>query len=265
MVDQNVGCPNDGNQVAPGRWLCKDCERDYLRRLKALNGLMQALDSVAMREARVGSQQGRRPTTGFAPSPIDWTADTLRDDAAYWMRLVLSRVYVGHGLIPLNQWRRMWVGLVARRNTILTLDTAPYDYSDLVHVTDRIDRRLTPQPDRILWGHCPECDAKIYAPRQAQYADCPGCGATLRLADVRVAYLDRAAETELGSAAKSGMHITRTNQGAADWLTETTGRRFTADQIRNWRRRRKLPSCRRLDDGYWEWSVSELLTCAGGV
>ena len=264
MVDQNVGCPNDGNQVAPGRWLCKDCERDYLRRLKALNGLMQALDSVAMREARIGSQ-GRRPTTGFAPSPIDWTADTLRDDAAYWMRLVLSRVYVGHGLIPLNQWRRMWVGLVARRNTILTLDTAPYDYSDLVHVTDRIDRRLTPQPDRILWGHCPECDAKIYAPRRARYAGCPGCGAALRLADVRVAYLDRAAETELGSAAKSGMHITRTQSGAAEWLTETVGRRFTATQVKKWRQRKKLPSCKRLDDGYWEWSIGELLACAGGL
>ena len=164
MFDSMIGCPSEGNRVAPGRMLCKDCERDYLRRLKALNGLMQALDSVAMREARVGSQQGRRPTTGFAPSPIDWTADALRDDAARWMRLVLSRIYVGHGLIPLSQWRRMWVGLVVRRNTILTLDSAPCDYMALVHVTDRIDRRLTPQPDRILWGHCPECDAKIYAP-----------------------------------------------------------------------------------------------------
>ena len=276
MVEENtVGCPNDGNKVAPGRWLCGECERDYLRRLRGLNRQLEALNSVAMKQARIGAPE-HHPSNGFAPSPIDWDAQELMDEAIEWMKITLSGLKEQWVRIPSRQWRLMWNRITANRTTLLTLDTAPYDYMNLVRISDRIERRLTPPVEERLVGVCPECAKQcdetgepIRQPIMGQpgqiYADCPRCGAELQLIAVRRDYLDAAARTELGEAASSGMHITRTNQGAADWLTETTGRRFTADQIRNWRRRRKLPSCKRVNDGYWEWSVSELLTCVGGV
>ena len=262
MIENSIGCPNDGNTVTPGRWLCKTCEQDYVRQLGSLGTSLPALADVAWKQARIGKTE-HHPSTGFPPSPIDWDAQELMDEAVQWMRMMAGRLEPRWEHV--QRWRRLWNLLASRRTTLLTLDTAPTDYENLIHIMDRIERGLTSKPENILWGHCLACGARVMAPRGAKWADCTECGVSMRLAEIRVAYLDEAARTELGAAAQSGMHITRTNQGAADWLTETTGHRFRAQQVANWRSRGKLPSCKRLKDGYWEWSVGELLTCAGGV
>lgn len=259
----DFGCPNDGSRVAPGRWLCGDCERAYLRLLRDLDGQLKALRSVALRQVRIGARE-HAPSNGFAPSPIDWDAQELFEQSCEWMRGVCARLKPEWAKVPLRQWRGLWNRLVANRSTLLTLEDAPEDYAALRELSDRIERRLAPMPELVLWGHCPACDADVMAPRDAKWADCKECGAQLNLAEIRVAYLDAAARTELGGAAREGLHITRTQSGAAEWLSETTGRRFSAQQLAMWRRRGKLPSCRSVGGGYWEWSVRELLACAGG-
>ena len=265
-MNLTVGCPNDQNPVTPGRWLCPACETDYLDRLRSLNGQLAALRSVALKQARIGTPE-HRPSTGFPPSPIDWQAQQLVDETAEWMRVRLALIDATCANAPLRRWRMMWTKLVANRRTLLTLDTAPYDYHALRRLSERIERRLTPQPDRLMCGHCPACGAPVLAPRKARRQECRECGTMLDLAQVRVAWLDQAAATELGEAAATGMHITRTQAGAAEWLMDMLpGRRFTANQVKGWRRRGKLPSCRRVgrpSEHCWEWSIRELLACAG--
>lgn len=153
---------------------------------------------------------------------------------------------IGYGLIPLGQWRRLLVGLVARRNTILMLDAAPCGYMALVHVTDRIDRRLTPQPDRILWAT---------APNATPCSDWRTCGSPISTGRPKPnsARPPRPACTSPAPA------------GAAGWLVETMG------GVRGWTGCAAggagggLPSRKRLEGGCWEWSASDLLARAGGA
>lgn len=262
-MDSMIGCGYCGGKAKAGRMLCAKCEADYLHILRGLNRQLQALNSVALKQARIG-QPEHRPSDGFAPSPIDWDAWQLLEVAALLMRSLCAELNPQWARIPLRQWRGLWIRLIANKNTLLSLPTAAEDYRDLKTMAERIDKRLAPPVERVRYGHCPSCGADVMAPRGAQYADCEACGVELRLAEVRLAYFDSAAATELGEAARDGLHITRTRSGAAEWLSEATGRRFSGKQVENWRRRGKLPSCNKAGDGYWEWSVRELLACAGG-
>lgn len=258
-----LGCPIDAHQPQLGHLLCPHCEHDYLTRVRALNNQLRALTTIALRQARIGTKH-HQPTTGFPPSPIDWNAQQLIDQTTQWLHDVATSINPLWKTIPQHQWRKLWTRLITNYTTLLTIPTAAGDYLDLRSLSQEIEQRLTPQPEKRTVGHCPGCNALIQAARGVKTMMCPQCGESLDLAKVREAYLDDAARSELGTATLDGLHITRTRSGAAEWLSETLGRRFTGKQVENWRRRGKLPSCRRLGGGYWEWKVGELLACAGG-
>ncbi|NEG71028.1 hypothetical protein GFD24_02060 [Bifidobacterium ramosum] len=59
-------------------------------------------------------------------------------------------------------------------------------------------------------------------------------------------------------------HLTRTPAGLAEWLKHEYGYEIGRKQVTDWIRRGKLPSSKPVTDGYWEFSVREVLAMAMG-
>ena len=136
-------------------------------------------------------------------------------------------------------------------------------YADLIRLSEKVETATTHAGERRLVGVCPDClntkgdggkpiRTPIYAAHSARYAVCPECGAWLDLKRVRLEYLRGAGL----------MHITRTQADAARWVRENTGVAVSGNDLKNWRRRGKMPSTRHVEGPYWAWNIMELLACA---
>ncbi|NMN02723.1 hypothetical protein [Bifidobacterium panos] len=240
-------CPTCGRRVKPGSWLCSECARDYLRRIAGLRREILALDAVATKQARIGAPQPS-PNRGHAPSPINWTAMQLRDDACDWIRHLAARIDMRYALIPLRQWRWLWDKALANRNTILSVPACAGDYRDLMELQTRIGWMLTPKAVGTENADCPACRAGLAFPRGAAWGECPNCGAAL---DLKRIHEQR--ESELMSRT-----FPATRALAAKWATEQTGVEVTANDLKNWIRRGKLHPMKCADGRTWRWIASEL-------
>lgn len=246
----DFGCPECGGKVAPGRWMCHGCETKYLRLLRDVRPTMQALTSLAMKTSHAGARC-HGGGDGFAPSPIDWGMERLRSELGEWLQTTASNLKASYGLIPLRQWKRIWTMLVANRNSLLQLPSVHDDYRNLNRIMILIDHATHPGEDMMLAGQCPDCHMPIMCPKGAKTAKCAYCGA-----EHDVETLHNAMDAKIG-----GLHITRTPQGAADWIRQETGIKISRNLIRM-RVKRGTLTARPEGDGYYRFKISDLIALA---
>lgn len=134
---------------------------------------------------------------------------------------------------------------------------AEQEVQELESMYDEIAKIIVRDAERKLIGVCTQCLATgrrtpIYAVQGAKRVQCDACGTIASTADIRIAYLKAAGV----------WHITRTNRGAAEFITQQTGIQVTAKDIDNWKQRGKLPKARHVEAAYWEYNIMELLHCA---
>ena len=246
----DFGCPECGGKVAPGRWMCRDCETKYLRLLRDVRPTMQALTSLTMKTSHAGARC-HGGGDGFAPSPIDWGMERLRSELGEWIQTTASNLKASYGLIPLRQWKRIWTLLVANRNSILQLPSVHDDYRSLRHIMMLIDHATHPGEDMMLAGQCPDCHMPIMCPKGAKTAKCACCDT------------EQDAETlHTAMTAKIGnLHITSTPQGAADWIRRETGIKISRNLIHMRIKRGKL-AAHPEGDGYYQFKISDLIALA---
>lgn len=245
-----IGCPECGGRVAPGRWMCHECERRYLTLLRDVRPTMQALNSLAMKTARTGDR-ARGGGDGFAPSPIDWGMERLHTELAEWIRGTASHVREKWGSVPLRQWRLLWDRLVANRNTLVQLPEAPDDYRRLRGIMTAFDRASHPGEDMRLAGLCIRCGGPVMCRKDDETAECPACGAVSDVGELGDRIMDRWRR----------MHVTRTPTGAARWIAEETDVRVSRDVVRLRIKRGTLPAVP-VGDGYYEFVLGDLLDIA---
>lgn len=248
-----IGCPECGGRVAPGRWMCHECERRYLTLLRDVRPTMQALNSLAMKTARVGGRE-RGGGSGFAPSPIDWGMERLHTELAEWIRDTASHVRESWGSVPLRQWRLLWTRLVTNRTTLLQVPEAPEDHARLKRLMHAIDRTMHPGEDARLAGQCRACGTPLMATRDEHAITCPMCGETNDTDETHDRMLH----------ALAGYYTTTTPQGAADWIRENTGVKISRNLIRM-RVKRGTLAAHPEGDGYYRFPIAELLALAGEV
>lgn len=246
----DFGCPECGGKVAPGRWMCHDCEATYLRLLRDVRPTMQALTSLTMKTSHAGVRN-HGGGDGFAPSPIDWGMERLRSELGEWIQTTASNLKASYGLIPLRQWKRIWTLLVANRNSLLQLPSVHDDYRSLRRIMTLIDHATHPGEDMMLAGQCPDCHMPIMCPKGAKTAKCACCDT-----EQDVETLHTAMTAKIGS-----LHITSTPQGAADWIRQETGIKISRNLIRM-RIKRGTLAARPEGDGYYQFKISDLIALA---
>lgn len=246
----DFGCPECDGKVAPGRWMCRDCEATYLRLLRDVRPTMQALTSLTMKTSHAGARC-HGGGDGFAPSPIDWGMERLRSELGEWIQTTASNLKASYGLIPLRQWKRIWTLLVANRNSLLQLPTSHDDYRRLRNIMTLIDHATHPDEGLMLAGQCPDCGTPIMCPKTAKTAKCEYCGDAHDVGTLRTAM-----NTKISS-----LHITRTPQGAADWIRQETGTKISRNMIHMRIKRGKL-AAHPEGDGYYRFKISDLIALA---
>ena len=277
---QQHECPICAGNTAPGRTLCHDCERDVVDTLQWLRRIgMPTLRQVAYREVSFAEPSPRHGNRGVAPSPVNERAQALYVDCERELQLIAGAL--GVRPVGCDRWGRARTLLDAPRLLVILLmyanqvtngNTIVHDYATLTSMRDRVERVITPPEERMMVGVCPYCleagcpvtdpntgetreeptRTDIFAVRGQTTATCPACGATLDLSDVRLRYLRSAGL----------LHITRTQSDAARWISATTGVYVTGRELKDWRRRGKMPNTHHIEGKYWQWSVIDLLKCA---
>ena len=246
----DFGCPECGGKVAPGRWMCRDCETKYLRLLRDVRPTVQALTSLAMKTSHVG-QRDHGGGDGFAPSPINWTMADLRNELVGWLQDTAMHLKPSYGRIPSRQWKLLWTKLVANRTTLLQLPSAVSDYRSLRHTMTLIDRTTHPGEGLTLAGQCPDCRMPVMCPKTAKTAKCAYCDT-----EQDVETLHTAMTAKIGN-----LHITSTPQGAADWIRQETGIKISRNLIRM-RIKRGTLAARPEGDGCYQFKISDLIALA---
>lgn len=246
----DFGCPECGGKVAPGRWMCHDCETKYLRLLRDVRPTMQALTSLAMKTSHAGPRN-HGGGDGFAPSPIDWGMERLRSELGEWLQTTASNLKASYGLIPLRQWKRIWTILVANRNSLLQLPTVHDDYGSLRRIMMLIDHATHPGEDMMLAGQCQDCHMPIMCRKTTKTVKCAYCGTEQ---DVEALRCDM--NTKIGR-----LHITTTPAGAAKWIKDQTGITVKRNTILK-RIKRGTMNAQPQGDGYYSFPINELIDIA---
>lgn len=251
--------------------ICEACARDWARRLAwLLKAGMPALQQIAYKQATTRERSPRHGNTAYAAPPVNETAQALFNAVEVHLQLMGGRL----GIKPLGydryerartlmQWADLIRLLLRRMRDLARLEDASGLYADTLRLAERVDAATSHSAEKRLVGVCPDClngrdeqgepvRTPIYAAQSSRYAVCPECGAWLDLKRVRLEYLRGAGL----------MHITRTQADAARWVRENTGVAVSGNDLKNWRRRGKMPSTRHVEGPYWAWNIMELLACA---
>ena len=67
---------------------------------------------------------------------------------------------------------------------------------------------------------------------------------------------------ERGRDKAEAIHLTKTPAGMSEWLRENYGYEVSRKVIIMWIRRGKLPSSKPVEDGYYEFSIREIVSMA---
>ena len=78
------------------------------------------------------------------------------------------------------------------------------------------------------------------------------CGNPINVAELREQSRDKA----------EAIHLTKTPAGMSEWLRENYGYEVSRKVIIMWIRRGKLPSSKPVEDGYYEFSIREIVSMA---
>lgn len=242
------------------RNVCDKCATRFLNRLAWLDRIgMPTLRDIAYRRIRLTDASAR--STAASPSPINQTAAAMYRDVERFLQHVGGRIGlppIGHDHdeqpVSVHDWEWLIPHIVGWHDRIWKLHDIDDIDATLATLCVRIARMSTPVEERRLIGVCTQClpdRTPILAASSDRYAVCPACHAFLTLSNVRRDYL----------AAAGMMHITRTQQDAARWVSQTTGVHVTGKDLMNARQQGRIHP-RHIEGRYWEWDLDDLLTVA---
>ncbi|PLS30058.1 hypothetical protein Uis1B_2109 [Bifidobacterium margollesii] len=228
--------------------LCQACRARYAKGLDRLRRILPLLDQITRREYRLAERAGRAAKAD-APTPLDLHAQDLIDETEN----MLQDVCVTAGFTWLDRWPRLIRRMIVRLDLLCRSADAGRSLHRVEHAVERltpvVDRR--PRTRRII-GPCPACGTEITAASGESLRRCPECGSIVDADALR----SQTAETA------DRYHLTRTPAGLSEWLREEYGYRISRKQVSNWVNRGKLPSTTPVGDGYYEFSIREVLAMA---
>lgn len=245
-MDRN--CQNCDKPVEESWTLCKACRRGYARLLHRLRVNLYRLQSVARREYRLTEPgNGGRPQGGDAPAPVDLHAVDLLDQ---------TEQAIEQACADAGTWLGRWQWLAKRAPVILPLlcraSNAGWHMRRLTRACERIERIVDRMPrSRRIVGMCPECGREVLAAKGETLRLCK-CGAVIDVAELREQSRDKA----------EAIHLTKTPAGMSEWLRENYGYEVSRKVIIMWIRRGKLPRSKPVEDGYYEFSIREIVSMA---
>lgn len=243
-------CQYCSKQQVEAPWtLCQDCRRTYAKTLHQLHRNMQLLQRVAHHEYKLTDPgNGGKPKGGEAPSPVNMHAIDLLDEA----ESLLQDAWYDAGFVWSDKWQR----LIPRMQTHLAWLCRARNAGRFLRQLIRMSRRIEPYVDRRprtrrIIGVCPECRREIQAAKNETLRLCK-CGNPINVAELREQSRDKA----------EAIHLTKTPAGMSQWLRENYGYEVSRKVIIMWIRRGKLPSSKPVEDGYYEFSIREIVSMA---
>lgn len=250
MFIQTEPCQYCGSQQVEKPWtLCRNCRRQYAKTLHSLRHNMQLLQRVARHEYKLTEPgSGGKPQGGEAPAPVNMHAIDLLDEA----ESLLQDAWYDAGAVWSDRWQRLIPRMQSHLAWLCQATHAGRFLRQLIRMNQRImplvDRR--PRTRRII-GVCPECGREVMASKGESLLLCK-CGNPINVAELR----------EQSQAKAESIHLTKTPAGMSQWLKDNYGYEVSRKVIIMWIRRGKLPSSKPVEDGYYEFSIREIVSMA---
>ena len=248
-----MSCQNCWNTAEDTDYpICAKCRKTYAATLHKLRLNLRTLEQVARRQIKL-TEHSTGAKTQETPTPVNLTMLDLIAQTED----MLQDACVDAGFTWLDHWPRL-IPLMMTRLGQLCRD--PHAAHHLRRLTRQLDK-ITPLTDRHprtrrIIGPCPttDCDGEITAAQNETWRICDKCGQLVNIP---------ALKTDMAEAVEK-VHLTRTPAGLADWLHHEYGYQVTRKQVTDWLRRGKLPSSKPIpdSDGYWEFSIREVLAMA---
>lgn len=233
--------------------LCKDHRHKLAQTLHDLRLSMYELKKVANREIRLGDRNSGGHTA-FASTPIDLAAadlyneiETVIADVAGDIGLYCQRTEGSRAPSLLRQ-------LISHIGSLRDAPNGGRNYRHLAVALHRVDERLTPPDERIVFGRCLDlvCNAPLTGVVGDTMVICPACGSQWNVKAVQ--------EARVGIL--KGQKLTCSPRMAAEWLEWKTGTHVSRNRVSMWLKRDKLPSAVHIaDSGEWTFDTGELLSC----
>ncbi|WP_368105475.1 hypothetical protein [Bifidobacterium bifidum] len=250
MIIQTEPCQHCGNQQVEKPWtLCQDCRRTYAKTLHQLCRNMQLLQRVARHEYKLGEPgAGGKPQGGDAPAPINLHAQDMLDQTEDGLQDMWNET----GVESRPRWQTLLRDAPRRLPDLCRASRSGHWLTWLTHACERIEPLIDRRPrSRRIVGMCPECGREVLAAKGETLRLCK-CGAVIDVAELREQSRDKA----------EAIHLTKTPAGMSEWLRENYGYEVSRKVIIMWIRRGKLPSSKPVEDGYYEFSIREIVSMA---
>ena len=246
-MDRN--CQNCDKPVEEPWTLCKACRRGYARLLHRLRVNLHLLQAVARREYRLSEPgAGGRPQGGDAPAPINLHAQDMLDQTEDGLQDMWNET----GVESRPRWQTLLRDAPRRLPDLCRASRSGHWLTWLTHACERIEPLIDRRPrSRRIVGMCPECGREVLAAKGETLRLCK-CGAVIDVAELREQSRDKA----------EAIHLTKTPAGMSEWLRENYGYEVSRKVIIMWIRRGKLPRSKPVEDGYYEFSIREIVSMA---
>lgn len=241
-------CQHCANQITQPWTLCETCRHDYGKTLHQLRVNLRRLQQMARREYKLTNtishaKQADAPTLIILPLQdlIDQIEDQLQDTC------------IDAGWTWLDDWAHLIPRMQVKLNTLCQASHAGYHLQQLQRSSQHIQQLTDRQPrKRRIIGICPECSSEITAAPGETWRICKHCGHLISIPVLRANMAEQVDQ----------YHLTRTPAGLSQWLRDEYGYKISRKQISHWIERNKLPSTKPVSDGYYEFSIREVLTMA---
>lgn len=250
MIIQTEPCQHCGSQQVEAPWtLCRDCRRVYAKTLHRLRHDMMLLQQVSLHAYKLGEPgAGGKPQGGAAPAPINLHAQDMLDQAEDGLQDMWNET----GVESRPRWQALLRDAPRRLPDLCRASRSGHWLTWLTHACERIEPLIDRRPrTRRIIGVCPECGREVTAAKGETLRLCK-CGAVIDVAELREQSRDKA----------EAIHLTKTPAGMSEWLRENYGYEVSRKVIIMWIRRGKLPSSKPVEDGYYEFSIREIVSMA---
>ncbi len=222
-----------------GASLCDWCVHTLRVAVANISVYYAELDIVKARLTRYSAPTGGGKTPGREiPMPIadaftDWTKDhadataVTRNTLTTWCRDLAEYTKID---LPNDTVPAMCRWLLTYSDRLRTALQGPEALDELTSLERMLRRIIDRPPSRWYAGPCEQCQADLYVAEGKKHAQCGGCGLPFDVAQRR-AYLLAVAEDRLADAT--------TIARAVSWFGEEP---LTAERVRQWAARRRLPA-----------------------
>ena len=243
-------CQYCGSRQVEAPWtLCRDCRRVYAKTLHRLRRDMMLLQQVSRHAYKLGEPgAGGKPQGGAAPAPINLHAQDMLDQIEDGLQDMWNET----GVESRPRWQTLLMDSPRRLPDLCRASRSGPWLTWLIHTCERIEPLVDRRPrTRRTIGVCPECGREVMAAKGESLLLCK-CGNPINVVELREQSRDKA----------EAIHLTKTPAGMSQWLKDNYGYEVSRKVIIMWIRRGKLPSSKPIEDGYYEFSIREIVSMA---